>query len=70
MGRTFVDRNFLNRSHSAEKLTFQKNIDSIHIENRFYISEICTKTGQIISFKDKRTKNFKKEIVKENEYLN
>jgi len=40
------------------QMTASDNSESIIIENMFYIAKVCTQKGQILSLRDKRTKNF------------
>jgi hypothetical protein len=40
------------------------------VSNRFYACIISIETGQILSLKDKRTKNFQREIVQKGKALN
>ena len=70
MGRTCFDKRFLLKSNSSDKVSLKSSIYSTEIENRFYICEVNNKTGQIISLKDKRTKNYHRQVVKESDFLN
>ena len=71
MGQTCFDSAFLMKSGSSDKLTWsQTEAGTYHIENRFYKCILDSKNGQITSLKDKRTKNYHREVVKEGEALN
>lgn len=70
MGRTCFDKAFLLKSSSSDKITLRSSIYSTEVENRFYICEVDNTTGQIISLKDKRTKKYHRQVVKESDCLN
>ena len=65
MGRTCFDKDFLKKSFSSDQISFVSGKSEIRVSNRFYDAKVDTKTGQILSLKDKRTKNFHREIVKQ-----
>jgi len=71
LGFALVNQKHLEHSMSVQTLKFEeaKNGSGFFIENRYYKIHLA-KDGSIHSWKDKRTKNFEREICKSDNRLN
>jgi alpha-mannosidase len=68
-GMALVDRKHLEHSMSVAKLEFKQEGDLFKVENRSY-RIVINKDGSIHSWKDKRTKNFERELCRPGDRLN
>ena len=62
-GFATINKKDLENSMSVSSLTMTENPDHFSIENRYYTIKL-SRDGSIHSWKDKRTKNFHREICK------
>ena len=69
LGFAFVNQKHLEHSMSTQALSFEEGKDGFAVENRYYKIQLA-KDGSIHSWKDKRTKNFEREICRSNNRLN
>jgi alpha-mannosidase len=68
-GMALVDRKHLEHSMSVAKVDFKEEGDNFLVENRSY-KIVINKDGSIHSWKDKRTKNFEREICRSGDRIN
>ena len=67
MASSVVD---MSKKMEKKLLSISENDGRATIENEFYSLVIDLKNGRITSLKDKRTKNFHREIVQQGKELN
>ena len=68
-GMALVDRKHLEHSMSVAKLEFTQEGEVFKVENRSY-RVVLNRDGSIHSWKDKRTKNFERELCRPGDRLN